>query len=88
MRAFGLLQPVDGSNVRIVQRRQDLGLSLESGEAFFVLSIFDRQNKPLEDAVLLKQVVDDGLLVSLDPPSHGDYQERPGLDRGAHDDGF
>ena len=42
----------------------------------------------LEDSVLLDQVDDSGLLVTLDPTSHGDDQERPGLGRRAHDGAF
>ena len=38
MCALRLLQPVDRSNPRMVQRCEDLRLSLESGEALFVLS--------------------------------------------------
>jgi len=38
VRALRLLEPVDRSNPRMVQRREDLRLSVESGEALFVLS--------------------------------------------------
>ncbi len=57
--------------------------SLVVGEAKFPPA------KPsFEDSVLLESVDDSGLLVTLDPTSHGDDQERPGLDRRAHDRGF
>ncbi len=57
--------------------------SLVVGEAKFPPA------KPsFEDSVLLEQVDDSGLLVTLDPTSHGDDQERPGLDRRAHDGAF
>ncbi len=41
-----------------------------------------------EDSVLLKQVDDSGLLLTLDPTSDGDDQQCHGLDRRAHDRGF
>ena len=39
----------------------------------------------LEDSVLLDQVDDSGLLLTLDPTGDGDDEECPGLDRRAHD---
>ena len=41
-----------------------------------------------EDFVLLEQVDDSGLLVTLEPSSDGDDQQGQGLDRRAHDRGF
>ena len=46
-----------------------------------------RGTPSFEDSELLEQVDDSGL-VTLDPTSHGDDQERPGLDRRAHDGAF
>ena len=42
----------------------------------------------LEDSVLLEQVDDSGLLLTLDPTRHGDDQQCSRLDRCAHDGGF
>ena len=41
-----------------------------------------------EDSVLLEQVDNSSLLVTLDPTSHGDDQQRPGFCRHAHDGAF
>ena len=41
-----------------------------------------------EDFVLLEQVDDSGLVVTLEPTSDGDDQQGQGLDRRAHDRGF
>ena len=41
-----------------------------------------------EDSVLLKQVDDSGLLLTLDPTSDGNHQQCQGLERRAHDRGF
>ena len=41
-----------------------------------------------EDFVLLEQVDNSGLLVTLEPTSDGDDQQGQGLDRRAHDRGF
>ena len=41
-----------------------------------------------EDFVLLEQVDDSGLIVTLEPTSDGDDQQGQGLDRRAHDRGF
>ena len=57
--------------------------SLVVGEAKFPPA------KPsFEDSVLLEQLDDSGLLVTLDPTSHADDQECPALDRRAHDGAF
>ncbi len=57
--------------------------SLVIGEAKFPPA------KPsFQDSVLLEHVDDSGLLVTLDPTSHGDDQQCQGLDRRAHDGGF
>ena len=41
-----------------------------------------------EDSVLLEQISDSGLLLTLDPTGDGDDEECPGLDRRAHDGAF
>ena len=41
-----------------------------------------------EDFVLLEQVGDSGLLVTVDPTGDGDRKECPGLNRDTHDGGF
>ena len=41
-----------------------------------------------EDSVLLKQVDDSGLLVTLEPTSNGDHQQCQVLYRRTHDRGF
>ena len=41
-----------------------------------------------EDFVLLEQVDDSGLMVTLEPTSDGDDQQGQGLDRRVHDRGF
>ena len=41
-----------------------------------------------EDSVLLEQVDDSGLLVTLDPTSDGNRQQCQGMDRRPHDRGF
>jgi hypothetical protein len=42
----------------------------------------------LEDAVLLDQVIDDSLLVAVDPTSYGNDQKFPRVYRSAHKGGF
>ncbi len=41
-----------------------------------------------ENSVLLEQVDDSRLLVTLDPTSHGNHQQCQGLERRSHDRGF
>ena len=38
----------------------------------------------LEDAVLLLQIINDSLLVLVDPASHGGHEDLPGLKNGGH----
>jgi len=42
----------------------------------------------LEDAVLLDQVIDDSLLVAVDPAGYGNDQNFPRVYRSAHNGGF
>ena len=49
---------------------------------------FSPTKPSFEDFVLLQQVDNSCLLVTLDLTSHGDDQERPGLDRRAHNRAF
>ncbi len=49
---------------------------------------FSPAKPSFEDSVLLEQVDDSGLLVTLEPTSDGDDQQGQGLDRRAHDRGF
>ena len=48
----------------------------------------DRSAKRLLAEVLLEQVGDSGLLVTVDPTSDGDRKECPGVTRDTHDGGF